>query len=118
MFQVAIVLGLISCPENACETISPSEPVDVDNVLFSGPWTPMLGGPPQLGFHQNFTVEVPELDSGVALLTLTQLVLIGVSASTASASGSRKWWLTVRLTIVQAGNGPLLLQSGITLNVV
>ena len=79
ILQVAIILGITTCPGNSCPIINPSSPGGVGDVLFSGPWDPQANGPPQLGFHQNFTVEVPQLPSGEALLTLTHLELVGVS---------------------------------------
>lgn len=89
---MAIILGITTCPGNSCPSINPSSPGGVGDVLFSGSWDPQANGPPQLGFHQNFTVEVPQLPSGEALLTLTHLELVGVSESAASAVMPLAFW--------------------------
>ena len=81
MSKVTIVLGLKPCLENACDIINPSKPMDVGDVLFIGQLIPMVGGPPRFGLHQNITVEVPELESGPALLTLTQMETVSANAA-------------------------------------
>ena len=78
---------------------------------------PQFDGNVQLGFHQNFTIQVPAVqESGPSLLSLTHLELIGVSAR--APSGHEGGWLNVRLAVMQAANVPLYEQSGVTVNVV
>ena len=77
--QVAIVLGLAPCPSGGCAGVDPGE-TGVGDVLFNGAWAPASDPSlPQLGLHQNFTVEVPDLGAaGPVLLSLTHLELVGV----------------------------------------
>ena len=75
--QVAIALGVDACPSGSCDGYDPATN-GVGTILFSGTWEPAFD--PEFGFHQNFSVTVPEFASaGQALLSLTHLEFIGVS---------------------------------------
>ncbi|TFK34054.1 hypothetical protein BDQ12DRAFT_690313 [Crucibulum laeve] len=90
--EVAIVIGLQSCPSSAC-----AAPSDImGSILYNGPFAPKLQAnatfkPP----HQNFTVTIPStIAKGKAQLGVVHVSLIG------------------------AGQAPFLETFNITLNVV
>ncbi|KAG6809480.1 hypothetical protein H0H92_016087 [Tricholoma furcatifolium] len=74
--EVAVVIGLISCPTSPCRPVTDG----VGTVLYNGPYHPALppagsGKPP----HQNFTVTVPsDFPTGTAQLGVVHVTLIGV----------------------------------------
>jgi hypothetical protein len=76
--EVAVVIGLQSCPETPC--ISPADLMG--QILYNGPFNPQYHetyNPP----YENFTVQVPSnIASGTALIGVAHVTLIGVSALT------------------------------------
>jgi len=84
--EVAIVIAMNSCTDGC-----PSPKRNLGQILYNGPFNPTST---ELGFsNQSFTVKVPTLDKGTAILSVTHLSLI------------------------QAGPHPFLEFENITLNV-
>ncbi|KAG1725702.1 uncharacterized protein EDB91DRAFT_1167562 [Suillus paluster] len=75
--EVAVVIGLQSCPGTPC-----IDPADfMGQILYNGPFNPQYQGP--LGPpYQNFTVQIPSsIASGTALLGVAHVALIGAGFS-------------------------------------
>ncbi|KAI0632538.1 hypothetical protein C8Q77DRAFT_1218871 [Trametes polyzona] len=83
--DVSVAIGLLSCPggTDGCTDIDGLSSSSIGTVLFSGPYAPHTT-PGQIGFSQNFTVEVPEaFAAGPALLSVAHFFLLGSSVSDA-----------------------------------
>jgi hypothetical protein len=69
--EVAIVIAMNSCTDGC-----PSPKRNLGQILYNGPFNPTST---ELGFsNQSFTVKVPTLDKGTAILSVTHLSLIEV----------------------------------------
>ena len=73
--EVAVVIGLQSCPDRPCTPPSGF----MGTILYNGPFSPVYHEtylPP----YQNFTVQVPSsFGAGTALIGVAHVTLIGVS---------------------------------------
>lgn len=50
-------------------------------VLYAGGYDPKTQAPPELtGFYQNFSVKTPDIETGLAVLSVVHLELVGVSS--------------------------------------
>ena len=82
--EVAVVIGLQSCPGTPC--ISPTDLMG--QILYNGPFNPQYHetyNPP----YENFTVQVPSnIASGTALIGVAHVTLVGVSALTCFETGN------------------------------
>lgn len=78
--QIAIVLGLESCPNTPCTDIVPGGN-GVGTILLKSLFDPQRDPSlPQEGLHQNFSMIVPEnVSTGASILSLTHLQMVGVS---------------------------------------
>ncbi|KAH8689363.1 hypothetical protein BGW36DRAFT_433367 [Talaromyces proteolyticus] len=73
--EIAIVIGISPCRDGKCT--SPAD--SMGTILYKGGYDPEFHNgvqPP----YQNFTVEVPKDISGLALIGVTHLSLVGASA--------------------------------------
>ncbi|KAG1792133.1 uncharacterized protein HD556DRAFT_1444646 [Suillus plorans] len=74
--EVAVVIGIQSCPGTPC--INPAD--YMGQILYNGPFDPQVHGlylPP----YENFTVQIPSsIASGTALLEVVHVTLVGASA--------------------------------------
>jgi hypothetical protein len=74
--EVAVVIGIQSCPGAPC--IAPAD--YMGQILYNGPFNPQFHeayNPP----YENFTVQIPSsIASGTALLGVAHVTLVGVSA--------------------------------------
>ncbi|KAG1759275.1 hypothetical protein EDD22DRAFT_906736 [Suillus occidentalis] len=74
--EVAVVIGIQSCPGTPC--IAPAD--YMGQILYNGPFSPQYHetyNPP----YENFTVQIPSsIASGTALLGVAHVTLVGVSA--------------------------------------
>jgi len=73
--EVAVVIGLQSCPGTPC--IAPAD--FMGQILYNGPFNPQYHetyNPP----YENFTIQIPSnIATGTALLGVAHVTLIGVS---------------------------------------
>jgi len=68
--EVAIVIAM-----NRCTDACPSPSNDLGPILYNGPYNPQST---ELGFsNQSFAVQVPSLDKGKVILSVTHLSLLG-----------------------------------------
>lgn len=78
--EVAIVIGLVQCPDNNCQDPSFNISQDIGSTLYYGPYNPQYDSitpPDHKPPYQNFTVQAPmQLVSGQSLaLSVTRLAL-------------------------------------------
>ncbi|EED81041.1 predicted protein [Postia placenta Mad-698-R] len=81
--EVAIVIGLVQCPDNNCQDPSFNISQDIGSTLYYGPYNPQYDSitpPDHKPPYQNFTVQAPmQLVSGQSLaLSVTRLALFEV----------------------------------------
>lgn len=116
--DVAIVIAMRSCatlPTGSCADFDVSQALGI--ILYQGPYTPAYQNVSGQGYkppYQNFTVTVPSsLEAGEAVLSVTHLVLTGVSIWTCLTDCSS---ITDGLSFfsVQAGPYPYLEVKNVT----
>ncbi|KAG2065787.1 hypothetical protein BDR04DRAFT_1060113 [Suillus decipiens] len=74
--EVAVVIGIQSCPGKPCS----SPMVSMGQILYNGPFNPQfpenMPGPP----YENFTVQIPDgIASGTVLIGAVHVTLVGLS---------------------------------------
>ncbi|KAG6809476.1 hypothetical protein H0H92_016083 [Tricholoma furcatifolium] len=75
--EVAVVIGLQSCPTGPCYPVASS----VGTPLYNGPYNPQFqSGSPGKPPHQNFTITIPaDTPVGKAQLGIAHFMLLGAS---------------------------------------
>ncbi|KIJ59709.1 hypothetical protein HYDPIDRAFT_140319 [Hydnomerulius pinastri MD-312] len=85
--EVAVVIGLQSCPGRPC-----TSPADyMGQILYNGPFSPQYHEP-QNPPYENFTVQIPStIQNGTALIGVAHVTLLG--------AGSYPWLEVLNQTI-------------------